>query len=426
MKLTDEAKVGLFTLTGLGLLLVVISFLGIFSFTSNGYNLNVEFEQIKGLKPDNVVRYAGVDIGQVQDISFVEGKVNVLLKINKKYQIPQGANFTIGSDGLLGEKFVDVSPSKLTGAGYIEPDSKLKGASAKGIDEFLESSSNVLLKMENMADSINNIVGDKQVQESLKQTIKNTARITANLDQLTLTMTDILQANQGQINEMIGQLNSMARSLNNSAAQVEKIAVGAEANGATGENIASLFSNIASTSERIDNMAKKLEQVVTDEKTSKTIKGTLENAHQASERANKILGNISKIKAQASADFSYSNKAENAYRTDLNVRVYNGGQDFLLLGLSDVGEQNDLNLQFGKNFQALNLRMGSMQGTAGVGIDYKVNDKLTLFSELYDPKEHYLRIGGEYKLANNLYLLGQSMDTKGTDKNTYIGIRQYF
>ena len=426
MKLTDEAKVGLFTLTGLGLLLVVISFLGIFSFTSNGYNLNVEFEQIKGLKPDNVVRYAGVDIGQVQDISFVEGKVNVLLKINKKYQIPQGANFTIGSDGLLGEKFVDVSPSKLTGAGYIEPDSKLKGVSAKGIDEFLESSSNVLLKMENMADSINNIVGDKQVQESLKQTIKNTARITANLDQLTLTMTDILQANQGQINEMIGQLNSMARSLNNSAAQVEKIAVGAEANGATGENIASLFSNIASTSERIDNMAKKLEQVVTDEKTSKTIKGTLENAHQASERANKILGNISKIKAQASADFSYSNKAENAYRTDLNVRVYNGGQDFLLLGLSDVGEQNDLNLQFGKNFQALNLRMGSMQGTAGVGIDYKVNDKLTLFSELYDPKEHYLRIGGEYKLANNLYLLGQSMDTKGTDKNTYIGIRQYF
>ena len=88
MKFTDEAKVGLFTLIGLGLLVVVISFLGIFSFTSNGYNLNVEFEQIKGLKPDNVVRYAGVDIGQVQDISFKEGKVNVRLQINKKYQIP--------------------------------------------------------------------------------------------------------------------------------------------------------------------------------------------------------------------------------------------------------------------------------------------------------------------------------------------------
>ena len=50
MKFTDEAKVGLFTLIGLGLLVVVISFLGIFSFTSNGYNLNVEFEQVKGLK----------------------------------------------------------------------------------------------------------------------------------------------------------------------------------------------------------------------------------------------------------------------------------------------------------------------------------------------------------------------------------------
>ena len=42
MKLTNEAKVGLFTLIGLGLLVVVISFLGVFSFTSNGYNLNVE------------------------------------------------------------------------------------------------------------------------------------------------------------------------------------------------------------------------------------------------------------------------------------------------------------------------------------------------------------------------------------------------
>ncbi len=426
MKFTDEAKVGLFTLIGLGLLVVVISFLGIFSFTSNGYNLNVEFEQIKGLKPDNVVRYAGVDIGQVQDISFKEGKVNVRLQINKKYQIPQGSIFTIGSDGLLGEKFVDVIPSKTKNPDYLVADSKVKGVSAKGIDEFLESSSNVLGKMESMADSINNIIGDKQVQDSLKQTINNTARITANLDKLTLTMNDILNTNQGQINEMISQLNSMAHSLNNSAAQVEKIAVGAEAQGATGENIARLFSNIASTSERIDNMAKKLEQLVTDEKTSKTIKGTLENAHQASERANKILGNISKINAKASADFSYAGKAENSYRTDLNVKVTNGGQDFLLVGISDVGEGNDLNLQLGKSFQALNLRMGSMQGAAGVGLDYRLSNRLTLFTELYDTKEHYLRIGGEYKLANNLYLLGQSMDVKGNDKNTYIGLRQYF
>lgn len=426
MKLTNEAKVGLFTLMGLGLLVVVISFLGVFSFTGNGYNLNVEFEQVKGLKPDNVVRYAGVDIGQVQDISFAEGKVVVRLNIKKKYQIPEGSLFTIGSDGLLGEKFVDVVPSKNKNAAYLVADSKIKGASAKGIDEFLESSSNVLGKMESMADSINNIIGDKQVQDSLKQTINNTARITANLDKLTVTMTDILQVNQGQINDMIGQLNAMAHSLNNTAAQVEKIAVGAEANGATGENIARLFTNIANTSERIDNMAKKLEQVVTDEKTAKTIKGTLDNAHQASERANKILGNISKIQAKPSADFSYSGKAENAYRTDLNLKLDNGGPDFLLLGISDVGEQNDLNLQLGKSFKQLDLRMGSMQGAAGLGLDYHISNKLTLFTELYDPKEHYLRVGGEYKLANNLYLLGQSMDVKGSSHNSYLGLRQYF
>ena len=67
-----------------------------------------------------------------------------------------------------------------------------------------------------------------------------------------------------------------------------------------------------------------------------------------------------------------------------------------------------------------------MQGAAGVGLDYRLSNRLTLFTELYDTKEHYLRIGGEYKLANNLYLLGQSMDVKGNDKNTYIGLRQYF
>ena len=84
MKSTDEVKVGAVTLGGFVILALMLTFLGVFSFASRQYKLNVIFDNVNGLKVGNEVRFAGVPIGKVDDILVDGSKVKVVMKIDQK------------------------------------------------------------------------------------------------------------------------------------------------------------------------------------------------------------------------------------------------------------------------------------------------------------------------------------------------------
>jgi phospholipid/cholesterol/gamma-HCH transport system substrate-binding protein len=89
------------------------------------------------------VRYAGVPVGSVKDIKVLPNRIVVTAAMNKGVQIPQGSVFSLGADGILGDKFVDiVAPEKVSG-NFIPKDSAVTGTTAKGLDEFMASSSKV-------------------------------------------------------------------------------------------------------------------------------------------------------------------------------------------------------------------------------------------------------------------------------------------
>jgi len=124
---SNEVKVGALTLGGIGLLAGIITFLGAFSFSGSGYKLQISYPQVGGLMPGHVVRYAGVQVGTVKEVNVNGDSVAVVADINKDIKIPKGAVFSLGSDGILGERFVDVLPPvKMTGQ-YIHPGDKLEG-----------------------------------------------------------------------------------------------------------------------------------------------------------------------------------------------------------------------------------------------------------------------------------------------------------
>lgn len=427
MKLTDEAKVGLFTLVSIVLIVVVISFLGIFSFANIGYKIEVTFDNAKGLKPGNIVRFAGVDIGNIKNIHIKDNRVAIDISVDKKYRIPANSTFTIGADGLLGEKYLDVVPPKEPNGRYIQPGTVIVGTNPKGIDEFLDKSSDVLKKLEAVLDSMNSIVGDKDLQASLKQTVVNMDKITGNIESITASMADIMLANQAQIDSMIKNLSATSASLNSTMARLDTMMEKIDNKGQTSDNIVKIVDNISSISKRVDNMAKSLEQVTTDDKTAVTIRDTIENASQASKKANDILTRVQKIRVRPEASFGYSGKAENNYRVDLNARIDNGGSGFLVVGVSDLAERRKLNLQAGNTFGNFALRVGAIHGDAGLGIDYQPSRVFKIFADVYDPKEHKLGVGAEFRISDNLYLQGQSLNIrKNASANTYVGIKQYF
>ena len=225
--------------------------------------------------PGHVVRYAGVQVGTVKEVNVNGDSVDVVADINKDIKIPKGAVFSLGSDGILGERFVDVLPPvKMTGQ-YIHPGDKLEGEQGTGLDEFMNASSKVLAKVEGIAEALNNVFGDPEVQRSMRDGFVNARDISNNMNTFTKVMADVAVANQQEINLMVQQMSEMAVRMNNAASQMENIMVETNKGGA-GQNMARIIENLANASGRIEKATELLEKVATDPQTEADIKATLQ------------------------------------------------------------------------------------------------------------------------------------------------------
>lgn len=257
----------------------------------------------------------GVQVGTVKEVNVNGDSVDVVADINKDIKIPKGAVFSLGSDGILGERFVDVLPPvKMTGQ-YIHPGDKLEGEQGTGLDEFMNASSKVLAKVEGIAEALNNVFGDPEVQRSMRDGFVNARDISNNMNTFTKVMADVAVANQQEINLMVQQMSEMAVRMNNAASQMENIMVETNKGGA-GQNMARIIENLANASGRIEKATELLEKVATDPQTEADIKATLHNAREASDKANRMLGVLDTAKVQA--DVTRSVKGSD-WRSNLGV-----------------------------------------------------------------------------------------------------------
>ncbi len=420
---SSEVKVGAFTLGGAVVLAGIITFMGAFTFGRSGYELQIDYPQVSGLMPGHIVRYAGVQVGTVKKIDVEPNSVTVTAEIDDNIKIPQGAVFTIGSDGIMGEKFVNVLPPLKPGQGYIVEGSEIKGVPGGGMEEFFASSGDLMSKVENIAEALNNVFGDKEVQQSMRDGFKNMRDISENMNIFTKVMADVAVANQQDINVMIKQMNEMSKRMNGVAAHMESIMANIDNNGATGQNVARMAQNLADTSAKVENIVGMLENVATDPEVEKSLKDTVINAREASARANKILGTVSEAKIQA--DVGSSAKGSD-WRSNLGVKLQPSEDSFVYMGGYDIGEDNKFDFIAGKYMGNAAFSMGAMQGEFGVGLSYDFGKDFRLYSQLYDFDDSKVRVGGELRLNDNFSIYGESMDIKGNKRDTYMGIRSYF
>lgn len=420
---SSEVKVGAFALGGAVVLAGIITFMGAFSFGKKGYELRIDYPQVSGLMPGHVVRYAGVQVGTVKKINVAPDKVEVIAEINDDIKIPQGALFTIASDGIMGEKFVSVVPPAKPSNSYITEGATLKGTPGGGMDEFFASSGDLVKRMENIASAFENVFGDKEVQESMKSGFKNMNDIAENMNTFTKVMADVAVTNQQDITGMIHQINELSQRMNGTAAHIESIMAGVDNNGKTGQNVAAIAQNMANTSKRLENIVQVLETVAKDPATQESLKETLVNVKETSARANKILGTLTE--AKISADYGYAAKGGD-WRGNLGVTLRPSDDAFLYMGGYDIGDANKFDFIFGKQLGNAAVSMGAMQGDFGVGLSYDLGKDFRLYSQLYDFDDAKVRLGGEFRVNDNFSLYGETMDLRGNKTNTYMGVRTYF
>lgn len=153
-----ELKVGAFVLIAIGCLTVAILSIGNFSFFERGQKMNVIFGYANGLKKAAPVRLAGVEAGHIKDIEILsEGgdmKVRVELFIEDGIHVPADSTITINQLGLLGEKYVEITPGR--SQQLIQSDGRVLGIDPVPIDRITQRIDGMTAKLEKTMDGINN------------------------------------------------------------------------------------------------------------------------------------------------------------------------------------------------------------------------------------------------------------------------------
>ena len=420
---SSEVKVGAFALGGAVVLAGIITFMGAFSFGKKGYELRVNYPQVSGLMPGHVVRYAGVQVGTVKKLNVSPDKVEVITEIDDNIKIPQGAVFTIAADGIMGEKYVHIVPPNKPGQGFIAEGSTIKGTPGGGMDEFFANSGDLVTRMEHIAMAFENVFGDKEVQESMKNGFKNMQGITENMNTFTKVMADVAVANQQDITQMVHQMNELTQRMNGTASYIESIMKGVDNNGETGRNMAAIMKRMADTTKRMENILQMLESVAKDPVTQESLKETLVNVKETSAKANRIMGALTE--AKISADAGYTAEGSD-WRGNLGVTISPSDNAFLYMGGYDIGNANKFDFIMGRKMGNAAVSMGAMQGDFGVGLSYDLGKDFRLYSQVYDFDDTKVRVGGELKLTDTFSLYGETMDVRGTKRDTYMGVRTYF
>jgi phospholipid/cholesterol/gamma-HCH transport system substrate-binding protein len=138
----NKGKLGMFVMGGILLFVVTIYVIGINRnlFGSN-FILNSQFKNVSGLKVGSNVRLSGITIGTVSKIEFISDSlvlVKLLIKEEVKQFIKIDALASIGSDGLVGDKVLIISPGTNSNS-IVKENEIIASNSAIEIDDIMES-----------------------------------------------------------------------------------------------------------------------------------------------------------------------------------------------------------------------------------------------------------------------------------------------
>jgi len=186
-----EFKVGIFVFAGLAMLgALVVQFGRLGEGMKTYYALTVRFNDASGLLKGSDVLLAGARIGKVAGGPRLvrEGNgVAVPLKIYDYVKIPEASKFTVGSSGLLGDRFVNVVMPPGTPTKFLAADAQINGSRESGIDDLTREGGalvgdlrGVVQKIDTTVTRLNQDVISQETAENLRSSVAHLNEATGN------------------------------------------------------------------------------------------------------------------------------------------------------------------------------------------------------------------------------------------------------
>ena len=185
-----ELKVGIFVFAGLAILAaLVVQFGRVGEGFKTYYDLKIRFSDASGLLKGSDVLMGGAKIGRVSGGPRLVGQgVEVALRIYDYVKIPVASKFTVGSSGLLGDRFVSVTPPAGQAATYIAKNAVVEGVRETGLDDLTREGSFLVKDLRGTVQNVsttvlrlNNQAFSDANMQNLKSSIEHLNQITGSL-----------------------------------------------------------------------------------------------------------------------------------------------------------------------------------------------------------------------------------------------------
>ena len=189
---TDQFKVrlGLFVAGGLTLFVLAIFIIGKQKNLFNPvYNLSSTFYNVSGLQVGNNIRFSGINVGTVDNITIInDSTVRIDMAIKKEIQkfIKTDSEVAIGSEGLIGDRLIIITQGsagaplavegqQLNSKEPVETDAIMASlkVTAGNVEIITQQLAEVMLKINGGNGTLGKLIQDTTIAENLNQTIVN-------------------------------------------------------------------------------------------------------------------------------------------------------------------------------------------------------------------------------------------------------------
>jgi phospholipid/cholesterol/gamma-HCH transport system substrate-binding protein len=255
-EISNNIRLGVFVSIGIVFFIVGLYLIGSNkNMFSKNIKLHSNFKDVNGLIIGNNVRYYGIDIGTVDDIQMLnESSVHVTMIIKDSYKqyIRKNSICTIGTDGLMGNKLINIIGGDKSFAFVVNEDmlNSSMDIDFQSMLKTLDSTNhNFTVTSANIKDITNDIKGgdnlvnaliyDQALEKMLQSTINNmekTSRSLSHFARNTEVMTNEINNGRGLVHQLIKDtmivhnlnatiydLNQTTMNLNSSSIEVNRI-----------------------------------------------------------------------------------------------------------------------------------------------------------------------------------------------------------
>jgi phospholipid/cholesterol/gamma-HCH transport system substrate-binding protein len=207
-----ELKVGAFVLVGLGVLAVLLVQFGrLGEGFQSYYQLLIKFPDASGLLKGSDVLLAGAKIGHVSGgprLAPSGQGVEVPVRIFGFVKIPAGSRFTVGSSGLLGDRFVAVTAPQRITENFVPKNSVIEGTRDTGIDDLTKEGGALVEDLRTAVQNANAAI-EKLNNEALSQAnLDNIKSAVASLNTATTALAASTQKVDGVLDKASETMDS--------------------------------------------------------------------------------------------------------------------------------------------------------------------------------------------------------------------------